>query len=216
MVNSMTDLQWFAYNNHIEEFVHFTNERNLLSILKRGVLSRKVLQENNIFFEYNDEKRLDGMPEAISMSVTSPNYRMFYKYRALKNKANWVVIAFDSQRILEYKCDFYRANAGCRDSYQLKKEERQDVIAFEELFSDWDPYHSRWNMNLGSNETTNPQAEVMVFDAIPITCIRRIVFQNERQLKAYIPLLAKLGIAGMCGAHFFAPRKDYKYWTKVA
>ena len=50
MINIMNELQWFAYDNHIEEFVHFTNERNLFSILNRGVLSRKVLQENNIPF----------------------------------------------------------------------------------------------------------------------------------------------------------------------
>lgn len=95
MSNSISDLQWFAYNNHIEEFVHFTNERNLLSIFNRGVLSRKVLQENNIPFEY--------------------------------------------------KCSFYRANTGSGDSYQFEKKERQNVEAFEEMFADWDPYHSRWN-----------------------------------------------------------------------
>lgn len=216
MSNLISDLQRFAYNNHIEEFVHFTNERNLLSILNRGVLSRKVLQENNIPFEYTDEMRLDGMPEAVSLSVTSPNYQMFYKYRVLKKKSNWVVIAFDSKKILEYKCSFYRANASSGDSYQFEKGERRNVEAFEEMFSDWDPYHSRWNMDLSSNETTNPQAEVMVFDAIPISCISRVVFQKENRLKMYISLLSGLGIAGVCGEYFFSPRRDYKYWMKAA
>lgn len=216
MNRQMTNLQYFAYENHIKEFVHFTNERNLLSILCRGVLSRKVLQENNIPFEYNDEKRLDGMLDAVSLSVTAPNYLMFYKYRALKEKSNWVVITFDSQKILEYKCSFYRANAACMDSCQFKKEERQNVNSFEEMFSDWDPYHNRWSLDLGSNETTNPQAEVMVFDAIPISCISRIVFQNERLLKKYTPLLVKLGITSVYGKYFFSPRRDYKYWTKTA
>ena len=216
MINIMNELQWFAYDNHIEEFVHFTNERNLFSILNRGVLSRKVLQENNIPFEYNDEKRLDGMTEAVSLSITSPNYLMFYKYRVLKEKFNWVVIAFNSQKILEYNCCFYRANASCMDSYQYEKEERQNVDSFEEMFSDWDPHHRRGELDLGSNETTNPQAEVLVFDAIPISCISRVVFQNENQLKMYIPLLSKLGIKGMCGKYFFSPRRDYKYWMKVA
>ena len=69
---------------------------------------------------------------------------------------------------------------------------------------------------MGSNETTNPQAEVMVFDAIPISCISRIVFQNERLLKKYTPLLVKLGITSVYGKYFFSPRRDYKYWTKTA
>ena len=216
MNTQMNDLQWFAYNNHIEEFVHFTSERNLLSILQRGVLSRKILQENSIPFEYNDAKRLDGMPDAISLSVTSPNYLMFYKYRVLKKRTYWVVIAFDAQKILDYRCSFYRASAGCTDSYQFKKEERQDVKSFEEMFSDWDSCHSRWNLDLGSNETTNPQAEVLVFNAIPISCISRVIFQNGYQLKKYIPLLSKLGIAGACGNYFFSPRRDYRYWSKAA
>ena len=156
------------------------------------------------------------MLDAVSLSVTAPNYLMFYKYRALKEKSNWVVITFDSQKILEYKCSFYRANAACMDSCQFKKEERQNVNSFEEMFSDWDPYHNRWSLDLGSNETTNPQAEVMVFDAIPISCISRIVFQNERLPKKYTPLLVKLGITSVYGKYFFSPRRDYKYWTKTA
>ncbi|MCR5605145.1 MAG: hypothetical protein K6G27_15800 [Lachnospiraceae bacterium] len=46
---------------------------------------------------------------------------MFYKYRILKKRTYWVVITFDSKKILDYKCSFYRASAGCTDSYQLKK-----------------------------------------------------------------------------------------------
>lgn len=215
MTNSMNEFQWFAYEKHIEEFVHFTNERNLLSILKRGVLSRKMLQDNNIPFEYNDELRLDGMAEAISLSVTSPNYRMFYKYRMTKS-ANWVVIAFDAQELLNYNCSFYRTNAGSSDSYQFKKENRKNLQSFEEMFSDWDPYHCRYALGLGDNEPTNPQAEVMVFDEIPISCISRIVFQNETHLKAYIPFLSKLGITGVCRNHFFSPRRDYMYWKNAS
>lgn len=215
MVKSMTDLQWFANDNHIEEFVHFTNERNLLSILKRGVLSRKTLQENGIAFEYNDELRLDCMTEAISLSVTSPNYRMFYKYR-MKKAVNWVVIAFDAQKLLRYNCSFYRTNAGSVDSHQFEKEDRRDLKSFEEMFSDWDPYHSRYDMGLGNNEPTDPQAEILVFDAIQISCISRIVFQNENQLKTYSPYLVNLGLIGVCGNYFFSPRRDYRYWNKAS
>ena len=216
MGKRMNRQQWFAYNNYIQEFVHFTNEKNLISILKRGVLSRKDLLEKHIPFEYNDEKRLDGMLDAISLSVTSPNYKMFYKYRMLKEKENWIVITFDSQKILEFPCVFFRVNAGCRDSLQFEKEECQDAAAFEEMFSDWDLYHDRRSLKLSNNEPTNPQAEVMVLKEIPISCIDRIVFQTEGQYKAYLPILDKYEIKGMCGAHFFAPRHDYAYWNKLA
>ena len=208
--------QCFAHDNCIEEFVHFTNEKNLPSILKTGVLSRKALLEKNIPFDYNDEKRLDGMLEAISLSVTSPNYKMFYKYRTLKNEANWVVIVFDPQKILEYQCAFFRANAGSRDSMQQDRENAHSVTAFAEMFSDWDICHPRWSLGLAKNEPTNPQAEVMVFNEIPLSCIDRIVFQKESQYKKYCAILEAQGIKCVREAHFFTPRHDYYCWTNAA
>lgn len=212
----MNSQQLFAYNNHIEEFVHFTNENNLMSILSRGVLSRKTLQENRISFEYNDEKRLDGMLDAISLSVTSPNYMMFHKYRRLKYEANWIVLVFKSQKILEYPCAFFRTNAGAKDSLQYSIEERQNASSFKEMFCDWDVFHRRCVLGLSNNEPTNPQAEIMVLKTIPISFIDRIVFQNERQYKKYLPILQKVGIEGACSDYYFSPRRDYLYWNKAA
>lgn len=216
MTGKMNELQRFAYWNHIEEFVHFTNEQNLFSILQRGVLSRKDLEDNHIPFAFNDEIRLDGMQDAISMSVTSPNYRMFYKYRRVKSKADWIVLTFDSQKILRYKCAFYKANAGCNDSIKYKSDDRVDCCAFEEMFSDWDPYHCRESLGLGSNETTDPQAEVMVFDKIPVSCISRIIFRSSEQFNRYSSILNLYGIEGACIDFFFLPRHDYKQWKKCS
>ena len=39
MNRQMTDLQYFAYENHIKEFVHFTNERNLDILVRQSRLS---------------------------------------------------------------------------------------------------------------------------------------------------------------------------------
>ncbi|MCR5605144.1 MAG: hypothetical protein K6G27_15795 [Lachnospiraceae bacterium] len=57
---------------------------------------------------------------------------------------------------------------------------------------------------------------MLVFNTIPVSCISRVIFQNEYQLREYVPLLSKLGIAGVCGNYFFSPRRDYRYWSKAA
>ena len=65
----------------IPHLVHFTRCENLSSILQNGLHSVISCRKNGIHAAQNDRIRLDGRPEGISVSVTLPNYRMFYKYR---------------------------------------------------------------------------------------------------------------------------------------
>ena len=101
-----------------------------------GLLPRSVMDKYGVNYLYNDENRYDNCKNAVCTSIGFPNYKMFYKYRLLKNKANWIVIVFDSQKILRYPCAFFRTNAGCRDSLQFTQEERQNAQAFEEISND--------------------------------------------------------------------------------
>ena len=68
-----------AKKRGIEHCVHFTNVLNLPSILSYGLLSKADLEYNWIDYNYNDDLRLDDLEEAISVSITSPNYKMFYQ-----------------------------------------------------------------------------------------------------------------------------------------
>lgn len=76
----------------INALYHFTHKGNLPSILSKGLLTKKTLEEQNIEYKYNDEKRLDGIKDSISLSFSHPNWKMFYKYRAMIGLEDWVVL----------------------------------------------------------------------------------------------------------------------------
>lgn len=76
----------------IDALYHFTHKGNLPSILSKGLLTKKTLEEQNIEYKYNDEKRLDGIKDSISLSFSHPNWKMFYKYRAMIGLEDWVVL----------------------------------------------------------------------------------------------------------------------------
>ncbi|MFH7410151.1 DarT ssDNA thymidine ADP-ribosyltransferase family protein [Acinetobacter variabilis] len=77
---------------NIDALYHFTHKDNLPSILSKGLLTKKTLEEQNIEYKYNDEKRLDGIKDSISLSFSHPNWKMFYKYRAMIGLEDWVVL----------------------------------------------------------------------------------------------------------------------------
>ena len=64
---------------NITELCHFTRVSNYESIMKYGLCSRAYLESHDVLSaEYSDELRLDGYIDAISLSVSFPNYKMFY------------------------------------------------------------------------------------------------------------------------------------------
>ena len=73
-------------NRGVKHLYHFTNIDNLSSILRHGILSVNKLRSNGIKYFYNDPNRYDGNPDAISISISFPNSKLFYKFR----KAVWL------------------------------------------------------------------------------------------------------------------------------
>jgi hypothetical protein len=76
----------------IDALYHFTHKDNLPSILSKGLLTKKNLEDQNITYKYNDEKRLDGVKDSLSLSFSHPNWKMFGKYRNLIGQNNFVVL----------------------------------------------------------------------------------------------------------------------------
>ncbi len=192
----------------IEKLVHFTRAENLASILERGILSREALSGTP--FLHNDEVRVDGYPEVSCISIEFPNYRMFSRYKFTNREANWAVITMSSRVLLEKPCLFYPSNAASYTSRQLAQE---SLVAFEGLqrmFGDQEGLRKKLELPNGS--PTDPQAEILVFDAIEreffeeIHVLRRdpMVDQVGKQLPRAVPI--------RIGGAMFAPRSDYKHW----
>lgn len=86
MRNFVSKLDWHEYQKEIQKrritcLIHFTENKNLLSILTHGfILSRDRLQEldqdKRDFTEINDILRLDKLTDYINLSVEFPNVNL--------------------------------------------------------------------------------------------------------------------------------------------
>lgn len=68
-------------NRNITRLVHFTEEKNIPSIIKNGLLPRSSLEKKGEFFDYNDKNRYDGRKDAVCLSVENPNQRLLEKFK---------------------------------------------------------------------------------------------------------------------------------------
>lgn len=113
---------------------HFTRMGNAASIARNGLLSRDRLKESGFSYAYTDGKRLDGMPDHISTSVSFPNYKMFYKCRQEFSPDNWVVVLIRKEALWELDRKFFFNNATGSEIQSPLNEQWSSVEAFDRMF----------------------------------------------------------------------------------
>lgn len=196
---------------------HFTNIKNLHSILRYGLLTRDKLKFLKVEYHINDYDRFDNT-NGISLSISFPNYKMFYQLRLKEPNEKWVLIAVNPSVLYELDCGFFYTNAANNSCF----EDRTDRIyktfdSLENVFSSEYPpdysfghTHFRNNLNINDSFPTNPQAEVLVFDDIPTSKFIGLVFNNENDLKYIgdLPKYLKVEVI----PKLFDSRNDWQNW----
>lgn len=202
----------YVNEREIEFCVHFTNVTNLPSILQLGILPKSTMDNEWIEYNENDSLRLDGYMGAISVSFTSPNYKMFYKYRIQNPSKRWAVLVLDAQAIITLDCAFCFTNAASKRITSIPLSKLKDLKALKQMFAETNAFYSRKRMGLESNEPTDPQAEILVFDEIPSSAIKFIIFNDNSLMQQYKPILEQKDIPYGCDVGPFTPRHDYSFW----
>lgn len=203
---------------NIGHLVHFTHLDNLESILKLGLLSRKELQDRGEYFKLMDNQRYDGRLDACCLSISFPNWQLFYSARNKLDKSeffDWVVIEINPKVLLYNKIAFTRYNAASSIQKNIPVADLVNVQSFENLYAAEPNMPSRNEIKLPDNYTTNPQSELLCFDNIATEFIQSVHFCNYRtyekskpdELKALNP-----HIDFKVNKFYFNPRCDYKYW----
>lgn len=172
---------------NIDAIYHFTHKSNLSSILEYGILTRTNLNNMNLRYAFNDQMRLDGVLDSISLSFSHPNFKMFYKYRKQTSDDDWVVLKISpsliygkeqqmSNRIegLNYlnKAVFCNTNAASNKMRNLSIEERMTCNAFLDMFE------SPIGRALPTYTYDN-QAEVLYLGNIPVDFIEEIYINHH-------------------------------------
>jgi hypothetical protein len=174
------------------------------SILSLGLLSVQDLNKRNIPFLENDTLRLDGYREAISLSVSFPNYMYFYRKRQ-ELEGSWAVLELAPEILWQKDCAFCVINAAAQQIRALSLEELKDPESFAKMFGDCGI--SRDRLAIPNDYPTNPQAEVLVFENIEPSYIKRIAVPSKADAKNI-----KTDIPVEVDPTLFSPRCDYAHW----
>ena len=165
-----------AATNHIGCLVHFTPAANVAQILEHGLLSRHELEKRNLLATYTDAYRLDGQMHGTSLSISFPNYKMFYAKRC-RMPMDWAVIVIDPSVLWGLPCNFYAGNAAAR----MQRDNACDRTTASALASMFTRY-SNTDQTLPFQYTTDPQAEVMTFAPVDSSLFHAVLFENQNAL----------------------------------
>ena len=196
---------------NIDRLYHFTQASNLKSILEHGIMPKDDLDYLGITSRCNDEYRFDGCTNAVCTSLEFPNYRMFYSLRMKQRDIDWAVIMLDARIVYELPCAFCWTNASDSMVSAIPIQQRMGRNAFENLFADHPDYPKREQLHIPDFYPTNPQAEVLVFDTIPVEYIKYIYFENVSTHSKYIDVISQITDSSW-NPTLFAPRKDWEFW----
>jgi cold shock CspA family protein/flagellar biosynthesis GTPase FlhF len=220
-------IQAICQQRGVTTCVHFTHVQNLRGILQNGLLSRRFLEQSagNIQARSNDSLRLDKQREANCLSISFPNYRMFYKYRMENNnQADWVVLSLNASLLWELDCAFCKENAASSSVTIIPLNERKQVGSFQGMFEDTSQIR-REDLGIPAHYPTNPQAEVLVFEQISSDYIKAVDFKNLEAARQWLTNnqqwltdnenINKRDIDNFFshGNHYFSPRLDYQSWN---
>lgn len=196
--------------------VHFTRLRNLQSIISEGLTPRALL--NGDVVPFNDAYRYDGYPDANCMSISFPNYQMFYRYRKNSDEG-WIVLVLDACLLWEMDCAFCIENAASRAVRSILIDQRKSLSALQKMFGDYtfkSRTLTRQELGIPASYPTHPQAEVLVFNTISVKYFRAVHFENDKDLrecKGMLSCIPSLNVYSI--SNFFRPRIDWRIWKEV-
>lgn len=179
-------IQAQAAERGIRHLVHFTRVANLPSIMSHGLLSVQESHQRGLTPLANDQLRLDGRNDAVSLSVSFPNAAMFYKYRQLHPQDRWVVLLLRPEILWTHDCAYCTHNAADRRVRSRPWLELTTDEAFQSMFAEAPVgVRTRAAQRLGSPDPTDVQAEVLVRGHIASSLVVQMVFEHQDDLEAH-------------------------------
>lgn len=203
-----TTIEEFATERGINALMHFTRLSNLASILQHGMVCRGRLDGKNIVGTVNDEHRLDDT-DAVCVSIGFPNYKMFYRCRCENKNEDWVILVIRPSALWKLRCAFCTSNAAASRVTAIPLNQRTGLAAFQAMYDDFDD-KVRADLSLKDYMPTNPQAEVLMLEGVPVSYIMGVIVRSEvmkSQLEALHP-----GLKVWNRGSYFSYRPDYSHW----
>jgi hypothetical protein len=210
--NDLADLSTIIDERKLR-FFHFTDLRNVGSILENGLLPRNHQSFKFLEVHGKDNSRLDDF--GTCFSVGFPNYKMLHSKSQGRN--SFAIIEIDSQCLTSGNWLAYPTNSAVFAGRHSKDftGTRAFVYLFENnLATESGLMAERDKLKIDDGWTTDPQAEVIINDAIPSELIKAVHFKftNQREY-ALQKFDAKYSDLFIWNPDLFKPRADYKFWA---
>jgi hypothetical protein len=214
-----------AQRRGISRLVHYTRVENLPLILEHGLLPRAELEADSRFaVGFNDSIRADRRRDCSCLSIQKINYLMFWEHSMYRfPQAEWCILHFDVSLLWKQSSIFCQTNAASSGAVRRAQELGWTGDGLASMFSD--PVQTRQGVasrsslmrgGLPSNETSDPQAEVLVEGRILREFIRAVIFRRQDDLADMEECLAGTPVAYGIDASQFAPRQDFSFWKRVS
>ena len=186
---SFMSIENILQERQIQYLCHFTRLENLESILTHGLIPRSNLYNAefnpnpslSIHGIFNDRYRIDGKPDATSLSISFPNSSMFYGLRCSNNSAQWAVIVLSARVLIDKNCAFYPTNAANSSVNSMPISHFKGVSALNRLF-EGDNTNRQYLLD---KDPTDVQAEVLVFDNIEPRYIYGAVLKRTEDIENF-------------------------------
>lgn len=172
-------------NHGVKYLYHFTQLTNIRSIMDNGILPVSMLKNNRINYNNNDSERYDGNLKATSISISFPNWKMFYSVRMQDENCKWAVIELSVDMLDHNIFECYSTNAA-RGHGEAKVHKGSDLFG-------------------GSNDEfpEDPQAELLVEGRIDPRYITKI-YVNDSESRSKLHGISK---PVEINSHFFSRRE---------
>ena len=153
---------------NIIKLVHFTDIRNIESILEHGILPPTRLEERSIESHANDPMRFDKQLGGISVSIMKRNQYVLNKFHK-RDPRRWVEIEINPDVAVNKNCLFYQSNASNRKFADAEEKYLTSSKAFANMFASDVNIKGRiyTRENKKEYEPTDEQAEIIVRWIIP-------------------------------------------------
>ncbi len=203
-----------AESRQIRCLYHYTRISNLPTILENGLCSLTELRCRSISYTANDMDRLDNQPQSISVSVGFPNYLTFYTKRR-ESGVDFAILALRPDLLWELDAAFNRSNAASSEMAAMPIGERKTLQAFGSMFGDLNEVE-RDKLRLRPYYTTDPQAELLVFERIDPGYIMFVNVENEEVKSEVEKMLAGKPYSRKVSVYpdLFRPRSDWRFWAE--
>lgn len=194
----------FVRSRGIRYLFHFTQATDVASILERGLLSRAAMDYMNIPYSPTDDHRRDGHKDASCLSISFPNFKMFSRKRNnLDYSGLWAVLKIDPAVLWELDCAFYFTNASNTCFQTVPLPQLKSFVALRGMFEDTIHCQRSAINDIRDHWTTDPQAEVLVFERIPPRYIKRAILEEPESDRLYL---------GIWGPERYEVSRTYFKW----